>query len=236
MTHWDPQPGVLTRQRYDGMRYRSPYLFEFEARDGFVRDRDSGLLLSRSNHEGTFSRTVTKTAIDSVAASYTVPPMVPAIQVTSGAAGLLLSSDDDLWWAWSVLPRAFELTIQFVDRNPGADEGIIYIGNAANSGARFWIEQGASVYEVHHDNGSVERTGLATGSVSTGQLVRLRAVLNADGSCQIWQSVDGAAETTGGVTASNTLASAWSDGRIYFNARGSGNEADSEIQFVRIAA
>jgi hypothetical protein len=116
--------------------------------------------------------------------------------------------------------------------------GIFHIGGASAMGdPRFHVHSdGTGLYVVRHDNGVVARDVTAATGPSLNDLVELRAVLNADGSVFLGQSIASAAETVTAATASAALAAAWNDIRVYIGSRGSADQGSNSILEIKIAA
>jgi hypothetical protein len=89
------------------------------------------------------------------------------------------------------------------------------IGASGNTAPACILYAGGGVYQAQHNNNvAVVSSSLAV-APSIGDLVELRAVLRADGSVQIGQSINSAAETLGAQSAGNALATAWSDTTLW---------------------
>ena len=147
----------------------------------------------------------------------------------------------ETWYADFVQPPC-EMTVYVKGIEHGAADsgiamGLVHIGNAANTGARFAIQSTSSVgtYRVSHDNGTDSVVKNASSAITPGQEYELRAVLSADGSVAIGQSIAGATETVETSTTANTLPTAWSDTRLYINTRGTASRAVSLIRSVKVA-
>jgi hypothetical protein len=132
-------------------------------------------------------------------------------------------------------PQAMTLYLKFVERGtitvPSA--AALYVGNAGNTGARLWIDSTGTAYRLNHHNGTtLVQVTLATGP-TIGDSVELRAVLNVDGSIQLGQSINSAAETTTATSAVNALATAWSDTLCYLNTTGTTNPGAIAVQALK---
>ena len=72
------------------------------------------------------------------------------------------------------------------------------------------IFSSSTEYQVQHNQGVTVTCSLTGTAPTSGQRVQLRWWLYSDGSVQLWQSINLAAETTAARTAANALAAAWS--------------------------
>lgn len=147
----------------------------------------------------------------------------------------------ETWYADFVQPPC-EMTvyvkgIEHGSVDSGSNAGLVHIGNAANSGARFRIDSttSSSGYRAVHHNGTDIVTATASGTITPGQEYELRAVLSADGSVAIGQSIAGATETVVTDTTANAMPTAWANPRIYLNSRGTSDRAVALIRSVKVA-
>lgn len=178
---------------------------------------------------GTHTRAATATPTDSYAATRTVVHSQPAWSYVSGqlVTGLLLGTNANLAFALPILPQAMGGMIDFVE-NGGlgtASGGVWYLGNDGATGARVYVDSTGTQYRVTYTDGTTTRTSTMTGTApTTGQRVRLRWELTASGTIQIWQSINGAAETTPGASAATTLPAAWAGTTMRLNSVGTANQ------------
>lgn len=133
------------------------------------------------------------------------------------AASTVARLADDLSYPFLAFPQAMTAYARFVERGAiaiAANPRIFQIGGGA---ARFQITTSTATgqYGVAHNNGVTAVSATLASGPSYGQLVELRAVLNADGSVLIGQSINGGAESLAGPSAALALASAWSDQKIW---------------------
>ncbi len=180
-----------------------------------------------------FARTGTKAALDSAGVSRSVVEGQEAWEWVDLDAdsvretpGLLMGSGDTCWWDFLLHPTAITLYVEFVQPAafPPAVKGLIYLGNAADTGARVLIESSGTQYRMILGDGVSGRTSALTGTAPTaGQRVQLRGTLTAAGVIQLHQSIDGAPETDAASDAALALKSSWGGQRVYLNSRGSGS-------------
>lgn len=91
-------------------------------------------------------------------------------------------------------------------------------------------------YTVEHYNlaGTGSSIGIGGTAPSMGDTVELLALLNADGSMQLWRSTNGGAPVTGGVSAALALDSTWGDNNIGIGMRRGGVIGPNAVQIVRV--
>jgi len=197
---------------------------------------DRFALTALSGQAGTLTRAATAAPLDYSGVARTVNQYQPAFQAedwdadaTRDTSALLLGVSDLLYWSVPVKPAACTLYLEFVQPASfgAASTCFWYLGNAGNTGARLWIDSTGTQYRANHHNGTSAVTSTMTGTAPTsGQRVAVRVVLLSTGSIQIWQSINGAAETTPGASGTLALnATGWSDTRLYANSTGSTNPA-----------
>jgi hypothetical protein len=183
----------------------------------------------------TFSRASTGTALDSAGTSRTAVNDQPrwtwedldsdSVRETPclslGASGELIK------WSFYMKPNVpFTLLIEFVENGAKAvaNAGVLYIGNDAATGARFYVDSSGTQYRVTHNNGTSAVTSTMTGTApTTGQRVRLRVTYATTGAVRIHQTIGTGGETS--ATASGVLAptTAWSNQLIRLGSLGTAN-------------
>lgn len=201
----------------------------FRARDLTV-DTVSGQL-------GTFTRGATASVNDALGVAFTVGQQLPRFDwrswLGSSVVGLLMGTTDRLTYECSWRPQAFSfwLRFQMVTTMPTASMTLWSISNDTPNGARVWLDSTGTFFRLRHNNGSTEVTAtLAVAPVNTDR-VELRGTVFSDGSVQLYQSINEAAETFTARTAANALAAAWGTGaKARLNGAGTGNTTS---MFVR---
>lgn len=159
---------------------------------------------------GTLVRPNTGTSLDSYAASLTTVRDRPRWHITSGLGAIKLMSVEYLSWPMPLIPMAMSGLIDFIeDGSLAAGLEIMSIANAAAGNASFRVNSSASFYRVVHNNNVSSVTSTLAAAPTAGQRVRLRWLLLSTGSVQIFQSIDGAAETTAAASGTLALATAW---------------------------
>lgn len=115
-------------------------------------------------------------------------------------------------------PQAMTLYTKFVERGTATAAGnrrILQVGTITGSASDRDLQLRAvtgNVYQFIHENsdGSSPVSASAVALPAFGDTVELRAILNADGSVQLGQSINGAAEVTTTTSAAKALPATWS--------------------------
>jgi len=213
-------PGIGFR-RTIGRAARHPWVWR-------ARDLDVNAL---SGQTATHTRAATATPTDSFAATRTVAHSQPAWHYTAAKSvtGLLLGTNADVSYALPILPQAMGGGIHFIENGGKAivGGGVWYEGNDAGSGARIYLDATGTVYRLTYTDGTTTRTATMATAPSTGDEVWLRWTLTSAGVCQIWQSINGAAETTPGAAAATVLPAAWAGTTMRLNRLGTGTRGNT---------
>lgn len=127
---------------------------------------------------------------------------------------LRLGAADKFTFDVDFLPQALGFYHEFVAGNPLPTSGLALwsITNDAVSGARLLVDSTGTYYRLRHHNGSTEITCTLAAAPAIGDRVRMYGFLNANGSIQLWQSINEAAFTTASNASANALASGWGSG------------------------
>jgi hypothetical protein len=133
--------------------------------------------------------------------------------------------DDDFYVSFPYAPQEMTVYVKFIELGT-VDTGdtVLWIGDSTLSSPYFQIASDTTGYFARHHPGTSALTSQLAAPPSIDDVVELRAVLSADGTVQIHQSVNGAAETSASATASSFLASAWAGSRLYLNSSPTGSE------------
>lgn len=122
---------------------------------------------------------------------------------------------DVLSYPFPFPPQAMTVYCKFTELGNSAALsalGLLHIGAAAGSDPRLEIEvTSGGKYRVQHDNGTTAVLSAQSTAPSIGDVVELRALLNADGSVQCNQSLNAGAEESPAASSANALGAAWSD-------------------------
>lgn len=185
-----------------------------------------------SGQAGTLTRTTTATGTDSYGASYTAVHSQPTAHYVAGRAlaGLLLGTNDTLAWTVNVLPQASCGMVRFIENGSlaSAGAGVFYLGLDAGTGARLYIDSSGTQYRITHHNGTSSVTSTLSGTAPVaGDLVELRWRLKADGTVQLWQSINGGAETAASASGTLTLAAAWGGTTLRLNSVGTASKGNN---------
>lgn len=147
---------------------------------------------------------------------------------------------DTLYGAYSHVPQALTVYAKFIEWgsvNDDLDGGIIHIGSATvSTDPRFLVRASGGFYLALHDNGTASPTATLAAAPSVGDTVELRAVLNADGSVDLGQSINAGAETTASDATAAALGAAWADTRLYIGSLGTGNRGMNPIIAVKVVS
>jgi hypothetical protein len=189
-----------------------------------------------SGQPGTFSRGATATVFDSNGVSITLANATPRFEPrdwlgTSARThmGLLMGTSDRLHYAADWRPRACAFWIEGIETGGAAISGggVLSITIDAATGAYLRVDSTGTVYRVRHSNGINAEVAQALAVAPTvGQRFVLRGQLYADGSVQLWQSINEGAETNTvrSVAPAAGLAASWGAGaRLRLNSAGTGN-------------
>lgn len=123
-------------------------------------------------------------------------------------------------------PQVMTVYMRFVEMgsvlNNGATARIFHVGASDDSDARLVCDSpsaGGAFRLFHGARGGSVIVTLAV-APSLGDRVELRALLNADGSIQLHQSINSAAETSTAASSAQILAPTWSAPLIWLNSTG----------------
>lgn len=159
---------------------------------------------------------------------------MPSVSAAGGRAA------DTLYFDFPHAPQEMTVYVRFIESGTKdvASGGLVHVGSATQSAdPRFVIQSdGAGLYAVRHDNGMINLVQTAASGPSQGDDVELRAVLNADGSVFLGQSLNAASETVTATTATGALQGAWADTRLYVNSRGTSSPGVVIVPVVKVAA
>lgn len=199
-----------------------------------------------SGQVGTFARGATATLVDTSGASFTAANQQPRFEPrdwlgTSARThmGLLMGASDRLHYAVDWRPMACAIWVEFIEAGTigTASAGVISVCNDAVTGARLVLDSTGTFYRIRHHNGTTEVTATLGVAPTAGQRVVLRGQLYADGSVQLWQAINGGAETATSRTGTNALGTSWAaSSRLRFNAVGTGNAGSIWIKRVKVVA
>ena len=129
----------------------------------------------------------------------------PSSYIKTTAAAVTRAADA-LSFPFAAVPQAMTLHAWFVEGGSAAaiSQGIFGIGEGIDAGLYITTPP----YQLAHERaGSVISVAGAVPAV--GDTVELRSILYADGSVQLGQAINGAAEVVAAQSAANTLATAW---------------------------
>jgi len=168
-------------------------------------------------------------------------PYVSSSIPTAGAT----RNADTFYGDFPHVPQEMTVYAKFIERgnssipSGGTDAYVMHIGTTDTTDPRFEFFWDASQqgYAAGHDNGTITPvTGVPSGTIASGDTVELRAVLNADGSMSIGQSINAGTETTANTATTATLATAWAAQRLYINSLGGALYGVNAFAAVKVAA
>lgn len=216
--------------RLPGLDHRDP--LAWSARHAAVWCARDATLVARSGQVGVLTRTTAAAAVDDYGVSDTCVHSECRWEKvdTNGDSvrdrfGLLLTTDLVKW------PTFFDAValsgmVQFIERGTvgTASAGLFYLGNDGVTGARLFIESTGTYYRFVSHNGTSSKTSTLAVAPTSGQEVRLRWHRAADGNVQLWQSINGGAESTGGASTGGLSLVAFGAAQyVRLNSVGTGN-------------
>jgi hypothetical protein len=186
----------------------------------------------RTGHVGLFTRGATGTFVDQRSVSMTAVHAEPRWERRDGRMGLLMTAADRLRFGSATgglgvraIAQAGLLEIMESGARTTANATLFYLGNDAISGARLYLDTSGTYYRITFHNGTTSVTAtLTAGQPMPGDTVLLRWQLYDDRSVQLWQSINGAAETATNRTSGIAAPSASAFGATTYarlNSRGS---------------
>lgn len=134
--------------------------------------------------------------------------------------------------AYTHAPQAMTVYVKMQEAGglPLTSGCVFHIGDAnVTTDPRLVIDSTGSFFRLTHDNGTTARTATLAAAPARDQLVELRAVLNADGSILLGQSLDEGAESVTATSSTAPLGSAWANTRLYIGSGGSSNQGLNPI-------
>ena len=170
-------------------------------------------LNAESGQTGTYVNTSTDAATDHFGNNYTSVHSQPpwhypsAATMPSVALKLKASASTVLSWPVPLIPQAMCGMIDFIENaNVTVANGAIWdLSSGAGTGARIFIASTGSFYRLSYSDGTTTRTSTLAASPANNNRVRLRWSLSSTGVAQLWQSVEGAAESTSGAASAHPL-------------------------------
>jgi len=172
-----PFPATLARRAVSPTLV-SACLFRWAARWGSL-DAITG-------QTATLTRAAAGTAIDSLGVTYAAAPSMPRWEVRSDLLGLRLSTDDLTWPAnWVPQTLTAAVAINELGTRTTAGAGLLYIGNAGQTGARLVIDASSNQYRATIHNGTTSQSvSLATSTPTSLQMATVAVQLEDTGGTQ----------------------------------------------------
>lgn len=168
-------------------------------------------------------------------------PDSPVTSYIPSSASTSSRAADTLFFVFPHVPQAMTVYISAVELGTLVDAAsvnrLFAIGSDTDGvDPRLVIGANSGAWRLEHDNGSATASATAVASPTLGQQYELRAVLNANGSVLLGQSIESAAEATVEDATTVTLQSAWADTRAYLNSGGNTLQGVNAILEVKIVA
>lgn len=193
----------------------------------------------------TFSRAATATTTDSKGTNFTAAQHMAAWQARDWdrdsiieQMGLLLGTSDRLSYPMDSRPLAFAWWHEFIQVGamPSAGVALWSITNDAVSGARLVVDSSGTFWRVTHHNGSAAVTVTLAAAPASGDSVIHWGYAYADGSVQMWQTINFAAATNTARSSANAFAAQWGSGtaRLRIGASGTGNYGAQYLKRLRL--
>jgi hypothetical protein len=113
---------------------------------------------------------------------------------------------------------------------------VFTISNSADAGPEFLVLPSGGFYQAYHNNGGSSVTSLMAAAPAMRDTVELAARLFQDGSDQLSQSINGAADTISAQSVNNGLAAAWSGPLVWLNSAGTAAGGFTALQKFAIVA
>lgn len=205
---------------------------------------DDHSLIPLTGQLPTFSRAATASIVDSQGNAFTAAQHQAAFEprdwdndTVREQMGLLLGTSDRLNYAADWSPKAFAFWHEFIQVGSMPSGGIAHwtITNDAVSGARLVIDSSGSYWRATHHNGSTSQTVTLAVAPASGNRVVLWGQVYADGSIQLWQTINEGAATNTARSSANALASSWGTGaRLRIGASGTGNYGSQWLKRLRL--
>ncbi len=205
----------------------------------------------RTGHVGRLTRGSTAAFVDQAGGSMTAVHAEPRWEPRDldgdslrESMGLLMGTSDHLVWqsvggGIGFRPGALAGEIRFIETGARTDSTatLFAICNDAVTGCRLFIHANGSYYVASWHDGTNGRSAvLSAGQPQPGDYVVLRWQWYPNGTIQIWQSINGGAETTTLNNTALTIPGAWGTGAVMrVNRRGaSANFAEAWYHSIKM--
>lgn len=139
---------------------------------------------------------------------------------TTGAA--VTRAADNLSFPFTLPPQEMTVYAKFIERGTAQSNlRLFHIGPAASDASAFIIYSSSARYAAWHHNGVGSTQSTQVVAPAAGDLTELRAILHADGTVTIGQSINGAVETVAARSATpRTLMGSWPGQTAWIGTRG----------------
>ena len=206
-------PAIPPQLDADELAIASRSIFHWRASDLSINAIDG--LLGTFSHDSHFVDIV-----DSIGSSqhYTAGYMMPKWSSRSWLGqqvlGINMTIFSFLYWpaAWRPTTLAFWAEVVHPS-TPVSGQCIWSVANTVVDGALLKVETTTGgIYRIVHDNGTGQVLSTMGVAPAAGDSVVIRGQLYADGSVQMWQSLNGAAETASSRSGARAMATSWGNG------------------------
>jgi hypothetical protein len=154
------------------------------------------------------------------------------------AAGSASRGPDSFYWSFPNVPQGMMIYLRFVERGGLAlSARLLEISSSAGATPRFLVYGSSGLYTLTHDTGTPVSSAPAT-APAIGDTVELVPVRTPLGAVQLYQSINGAAVTSGALSSALALAAAWADTKLWLNSEGAtavGLNAFADLRVVKYA-
>lgn len=146
---------------------------------------------------------------------------------------------DSFYWNFLAPPQGLMVYDRFVERGTVSALGARWaITSAAAGDPQLMSYAPAGLYTALHNNGTASVTSALAAAGQIGDTCELVTLLTGGGAVQVIQSINGAAVSSGALSAANALAAAWADRRLWLNSEGTakvGASASADLRIVKYA-
>lgn len=207
---------------------------------------DDQSLMPLTGQVPAFSRAATASIVDSLGTAFSAARHQPAFEprdwdndTVREQMGLVMGISDRLDYPADWTPKAFAWWHEFIQVGsmPSAGVALWSITNNAVSGARVVIDSSGTYWRATHHNGSTSQVITLGVAPASGNRVIQWGQVYADGSIQMWQSINEGAAINTARSSALTLAASWGSGtaRLRIGASGTGNYGSQWIKRLRLA-
>lgn len=213
----------------------------------------SRLLLHWRSHLGTtktvngvapvFTRAATLGSTAGNGTAWTALNGQPAWYWADSRPHWLMGASDIVYFPFYALPQTLwiytKLRMLQAVGSADASYGVLYLGNAANTGARVSVHHAsgtAGFIGYHHNGATAVTTATGTTAPAVNDYLELLLPLSGAGVVQVTQSINGATTTQNTASGALALGSAWGDTRLYVNGIGETSRGSAAYEIIKVGA